>query len=245
MSGATFKPRNQAPRDTPAPFSVAQPSTSLGAPNKNFPENHPAIEVLTDDRTSVQQPISSFSGTFEVPAEVNEFNSEPAQSLTVERVQPTVMNIVQPGEYHPGYAEQMLQWFDRPKTKKVYDSYTWKSGAVSEKERFVPNTPPHFSEFARSIGVTTRTLKKWARDHQEFRDAYQACEEILEEFLIDNGLVGAYGAIAMKFVAVNRTKMKDKVVTENVTIDINKVLDGIAAGKVKPGGQLELPEDDI
>lgn len=214
MSGAILRSRNQAPRDTPAPFNGAQPSTSLGAPNKNLSKNHPTI-------------TESFTSSEPVPTE---------QSI----------QIVQPGEYHPGYAADMLRWFDRPKVKKIYDTYTWKSGAVSEKERFIANTPPHFSEFARSIGVTTRTLKRWARDHQEFREAYESCQEILEEFLIDNGLTGSYGAIAMKFVAVNRTKMKDKVVTENVTIDINKVLDGIAAGKVKPGGQLELPgEDDI
>jgi len=157
---------------------------------------------------------------------------------------PAISQVVGPGEYHPGYAEQMVRYFDKPKVKKIYDTYTWKSGAVSEKERFVPATPPHFSEFARSIGVTTRTLKRWAAQHEEFREAYITCEEIYEEFLIENGLTGAYGAIAMKFVAVNKTKMKDKVVTENQHVDINKVLDQIAAGNLKPGGQLELQGSD-
>ena len=138
----------------------------------------------------------------------------------------------------------MIDYFDRPKTKKIYDTYTWKSGAVSEKERFVPNTPPHFSEFARSIGVTTRTLNRWAREHPEFREAYQVCQEIFEEFLIDNGLMGSYGAIAMKFVAVNRSKMKDKQVHENQSVDLNKVLDAIADGKVRPGGLMELPGEE-
>lgn len=216
MSGATFKNQSQAPRVTPGPLFTDFASTPLGAPKENLPENHPTF----------------------------------AESFTSENLQPVPaeqqIQIVKPGEYHPGYAEQMLRWFDRPKVKKIYDTYTWRSGAVSEKERFVANTPPHFSEFARSIGVTTRTLKRWARDHAEFGEAYQMCQEILEEFLIDNGLTGAYGAIAMKFVAVNRTKMKDKVVQENVTVDINKVLDGIAAGKIKPGGQLDLPgEEDL
>jgi len=234
MSGAILRSRNQAPRDTPAPFNGAQPSTSLGAPNKNLSKNHPPIT----------ESFTSSPNEFGVLAEsVSEFQPAPENHPTIAE---GAIQIVQPGEYHPGYAADMLRWFDRPKVKKIYDTYTWKSGAVSEKERFIANTPPHFSEFARSIGVTTRTLKRWARDHQEFREAYESCQEILEEFLIDNGLTGSYGAIAMKFVAVNRTKMKDKVVTENVTIDINKVLDGIAAGKVKPGGQLELPgEDDI
>ena len=227
MSGATFKNQSQAPRVTPSPLSTDFASTPLGAPKENLPENHPTIaESFTrGNKTTVTFPSSEFQP---VPADSSEHQ----------------IQIVKPGEYHPGYAEQMLRWFDRPKVKKIYDTYTWKSGAVSEKERFVANTPPHFSEFARSIGVTTRTLKRWARDHAEFGEAYQMCQEILEEFLIDNGLTGAYGAIAMKFVAVNRTKMKDKVVQENVTVDINKVLDGIAAGKVRPGGQLELPGEE-
>lgn len=259
MSGATFKHQSQAPRVTPVPLFTGMASTSLGGPKENFSKNHPTFtsnEIQGSRDAQIPQPVpgnvavsndfnvphSRFSGEFEVPA-------EPVSKISPEiKNHPTftdqTIQIVHPGDYHPGYAEQMLRWFDRPKTKKIYDSYTWKSGAVSEKERFIANTPPHFSEFARSIGVTTRTLRRWARDHTEFGEAYQMCQEILEEFLIDNGLTGSYGAIAMKFVAVNRTRMKDKVVQENVTIDINKVLDGIAAGKVKPGGQLDMPGDD-
>ena len=153
--------------------------------------------------------------------------------------------IVPPGEYHPGYCTEMVAWFDKPKVTETKDTYTWKSGAVTEKVRKIPTSPPHFSAFARSIGVTTRTLKRWAAQHPEFGEAFETCNEILEEFLIDNGLSGNYGAIAMKFVAVNKTKMRDKVVQENVTLDINKVLNQIAAGQVKPGGQLEMPNDDI
>lgn len=155
--------------------------------------------------------------------------------------QPVAGEPVQPGEYHPGYIDQMLQYFDRPKMKEIIDTYTWRSGSVSEKSRFIPNTPPHFSEFARKIGVTTRRLKQWCREYPEFREAYEQCQEIFEEFLIDNGLTGSYGAIAMKFVAVNRSKMKDKQVHENHTLDMNDVLDRIAAGQVKPGGDMELP----
>lgn len=215
MSGATFKTQNQAPRDTPTPLNEFPVPTSLGVPKENLTENHPTV-------------AESFTS-----------------SVTPAEVLPADSSIVQPGEYHPGYAAQMVRYFDKPKVKKTYETFTWRSGAVTEKERYIPATPPHFSEFARSIGVTTRTLKRWAAQHEEFREAYITCEEIYEEFLIENGLTGAYGAIAMKFVAVNKTKMKDKVVTENVHVDINKVLDGIAAGKVKPGGQLEIAGDDF
>lgn len=218
MAGATFKTQNHAPRVTPDPFFVAEPADSLGDPSKNFTKNHPTFATTVSPEVNTQM-----SQAPEVPT----------------------FTVLRKGEYHPGYAEEMLRFFDKPKVEKIYDTYTWKSGAVTEKVREVPATPPHFSEFARKIGVTTRQLKKWARDHEDFREAYETCQEIFEEFLIDNGLTGSYGAIAMKFVAVNRTKMKDKVVTENVTLDINKVLDSIAAGNVKPGGQLDMPNEDI
>jgi hypothetical protein len=256
MSGATFKFHNQAPRDTPMPLNEFAAGSPQGPHFENSSKNHqPIAESFTSSPVNPaagsRSPLSStpvsqshqepqaHGGSLtrhEAPVVVS-IESSPAEI-------PAISQVVGKGEYHPGYAEQMVRYFDKPKVKKIYDTYTWKSGAVSEKERFVPATPPHFSEFARSIGVTTRTLKRWAAQHEEFRDAYITCEEIYEEFLIENGLTGAYGAIAMKFVAVNKTKMKDKVVTENQHVDINKVLDQIAAGNLKPGGQLELQGSD-
>lgn len=228
MSGATFKSQNQAPRVTPMAVDQGQPVTTLGVQNENATQNHP---TFAQSNTSPAAPAAS--------AEVNGFDVPlPAAPAAVEKV-----DVIQPGEYFPGLCEQMVQYFDRPKVKETVDTYTWKSGAVSEKKRHVPATPPHFSEFARKIGVTTRTLKIWAGKYPAFGEAYETCGEIYEEFLIENGLTGAYGAIAMKFVAVNKTKMKDKVVQENVALDINKVLDQIAAGQVKPGGQLDIPGD--
>lgn len=233
MTGINSQKQMIAPRQTPGTLFSDRGRPPLGGHIKNATKNHPTIA----------QSITSSAET------ANEFNVEQAPAA---QIQPAPKNhsdvltveTVQPGQYHPGYCEQMIEYFDRPKMKEIIDSYTWKSGAVSEKSRFVPNTPPHFSEFARSIGVTTRTLNKWARENPEFRNAHQICQEILEEFLIDNGLVGAYGAIAMKFVAVNRSKMKDKQVHENQAIDLNQVLDAIADGKVRPGGQMELPGEE-
>ena len=244
MAGATFKTQNQAPRVTPDPFFTSQPADSLGDPDKNFPENHPTFATTESPEVNSYQEAQPHGGSLtrnKAPEVMSVTRTSDGRSSLVL----DVPHVLKKGEYHPGYAEEMLRFFDKPKVEKIYETYTWKSGAVTEKVREVPATPPHFSEFARKIGVTTRQLKKWARDHEDFREAYETCQEIFEEFLIDNGLTGSYGAIAMKFVAVNRTKMKDKVVTENVTLDINKVLDSIAAGNVKPGGQLDMPQEDI
>lgn len=158
--------------------------------------------------------------------------------------QPSIGVVVKPGEYHPGYIPEMLAYFDRPKTREIVSTFTWKSGAVDEQRKVVPNTPPHFSEFARKIGVTSQTLKNWAKKYPGFKVAYQQCQEILEEFLIDNGLTGAYGAVAMKFVAVNKTSMKDKTETVEKKVDINKFLDDLQSGKILPGRGNELIEDE-
>lgn len=163
----------------------------------------------------------------------------PREFLSEEEPQKGELVKLSPGDYHPGYIDEMLKFFNRPKMRVISETYTWRNGTIEERSKEVPNTPPHFSEFSRKIGVSTRTLKRWAREHTEFREAYQICEEIYEEFLIEHGLTGGYGSIAMKFVAVNKTGMKDKVINETRTLDMNKVLDNIAAGKMKPGGLLE------
>lgn len=158
--------------------------------------------------------------------------------------QNTTSEIVKPGEYHPGYCDQMLAFFDREKYTIIEETYSWRNGSVETRSKKIPTAPPEFSEFARKIGVNTATLKRWAKAHPDFRDAYETCKEIYEEFLVHHGLLGNYGAIFGKFVAVNRTKMKDKQIHENRIIDMRKVLDDIAAGKVLPGGVLQSGDSD-
>jgi len=153
-----------------------------------------------------------------------------------------VPEVVKKGEYHPGYCQEMLQFFDREKYRTISEEYVYKSGFIETKNKRVPNAPPEFSEFARRIGVSKSKLMSW-RKHPEFAEAYEICADIYEEFLVHHGLLGNYGAITMKFVAVNRTKMKDKQETTTRTIDLNEVLNQIAAGKVRPGGLLDDPEN--
>ncbi len=146
--------------------------------------------------------------------------------------------VIKAGEYHPGYCAHIVQYFDRPKKREVRDTFYYKSGNEAEKIRYVPNPPPMFSQYARSIGVSTKTLERWGNEHPEFGEALGTCQEIFEEFLVENGLTGEYGAIFAKFVAVNKTRMRDKTEQTTKTVDMNKVLDQIAAGAVRPGGEL-------
>lgn len=150
---------------------------------------------------------------------------------------------IKKGEYHQAYCDHIIQYFDKPKKREVRDYFTYKSGAESEKVRYVANTPPMFSAYARSIGINTKTLEQWGMTYPEFGEALGTCQEIFEEFLIENGLTGEYGAIFAKFVAVNKTRMRDKSEHTEKKVDINKALDQIAAGELRPGGLLPAGDD--
>lgn len=119
----------------------------------------------------------------------------------------------------------------REKEKKITDTYIWKNGEVEEKYKMLPNTPPHFSEFARSIGVTARKLKAWAKTHIEFGEYYDACVDIIQEFYIDNGITGKYAGQFSIFAAKNTTKMKDVQESLHKTVNFKDVLDAIEKGK--------------
>lgn len=128
--------------------------------------------------------------------------------------------------YDPIFAENMYLWFvNKPKYRTVIETAYWKNGEERTKERQVPNPPPHFSEFAREIGVTEKILKKWAKAYPEFAESYEACSAIIKEFLIDNGLLKNYDPTFAKFAATYLTDMRDKTEVLKRTVDLNKILD--------------------
>lgn len=148
--------------------------------------------------------------------------------------------IVQPGEYRPEYGPLMYEWFSlKTKTKTTNDTFTWKDGSVSEKKRTVPNPPPHFSEYARTLGTTWAKLKGWSKAHPEFAEYYEACVDIIQEFIIDNGITGQYSSQFGIFAAKNLTKMKDVVVNRNENWNMKEVLDAIEKG-VDPDAQHDI-----
>lgn len=132
-------------------------------------------------------------------------------------------------EYRPEFAEQMYSWFaNLEKFRIITETAYWKNGEERTKQIQIANPPPHFSEFARSIGTTERTLKRWAREHDEFAESYEACQAIIKEFLINNGLLKGYDPTFAKFAATNLTNMKDKTEHLNKNVDLNKILDKAA-----------------
>lgn len=127
----------------------------------------------------------------------------------------------------------MYAWFsEKDKTRVVYDSYTWKNGSTSDKRRLIGNPPPQFSEFARQIGVTGAQLKRWCKKHPEFAEYYEACQDIIQEFFVHNGVTGEYAGQFGIFAAKNLTKMKDVQVNRNENVNMRDVLDAIEKGTI-------------
>jgi len=140
-------------------------------------------------------------------------------------------SILSKGEYTPDRAVQMVAFFlEHEKYHVAYDTIVWKNGEVSDRERKVPNPPPMFSSFARSIGVSEKTLKNWAKKHEDFNKAYQICEGIIKEFFVENGLSGLYPGQFAIFAAKNLTDMKDTKVNENRNTNMKDVLDALEKG---------------
>lgn len=129
-----------------------------------------------------------------------------------------------PTKYDPSICEQMLEFFsgDHNHKEVIMEKVTpTKYGEATEKRyQIVPNDLPFFEAFARKIGVSYQTLRNWATEkegdekdaplkHPEFFDAYNLCKQIQKEFLIHNGLAGAYPPASFIFVAKNITDMTD------------------------------------
>lgn len=135
------------------------------------------------------------------------------------------------GKYTPDVGPAMYDWFmSKPKKRSITDLVTWKSGEVAEKQRDIANPPPAFSEFARMAGVTAATLKKWAKVHPDFADYYDACQDIIQEFLVENGTAGLYPGQFAIFAAKNLTKMKDVQIQDTRVTNMKDVLDALEKG---------------
>lgn len=75
-----------------------------------------------------------------------------------------------------------------------------------EKKRGIPQ----FSEFARQIGVTLRTLENWAKKKKAFGEAYEECRDKQQEMLINGGLAGQFNPKIVTFLMEARAAQDKK-----------------------------------
>lgn len=153
-------------------------------------------------------------------------------------LEPELPVLLTSADYRPEYGPLMYDFFSkREKSHVSYETFVWKNGEVREKKITVPNPPPHFSEFARTLGVTKKIIENWAKKNSDFGMYYEACKDIIEEFYIDNGLIGNYSGQFAIFAAKNETNMRDVHVNKNENYNMKDVLDAIEKGKEYDGSE--------
>ena len=59
---------------------------------------------------------------------------------------------------------------------------------------------PMFEGFAKRIGVTVRTLERWAAEKEDFGEAYERCRDVQKRFLVVGGLTERYNSAFAKFM---------------------------------------------
>jgi hypothetical protein len=133
-----------------------------------------------------------------------------------------------PSEYDPAFCDQLVTYFDtadyekdRSVTTETVSGDATKSVRKTEV-RSGCGTFPSFEQFAGSIGVTTQTLRNWARDYPDFSEAYARAKDRQKDWLMQNATSGLINAQWAIFLATNVTDMTDKHVVESQesTIDL-------------------------
>ena len=135
-------------------------------------------------------------------------------------------------EYEKTHGADMLEFFlSKSRSRIATETHYAKDGSLFEREKVVPNAPPMFSEFGRTIGVSDRTIKSWVKKYPEFAEAYEICQDIIQEFFVENGVKGNYASQFSIFAAKNLTRMKDVMVNKNENYDMKSILDAIERGQ--------------
>ena len=91
---------------------------------------------------------------------------------------------------------------------------------------------PSFSKFARSIGATLSDIEQFC-EHEEFKRAYDECNEIRRDYLIDAALTRRYDPSFVKFLLAAEFGMGEKEKEKEDTA-LNVTLDVLTDGKSEP-----------
>lgn len=105
-----------------------------------------------------------------------------------------------PTVYRPEFCEMMIAFFDIPLEREVIVDVEDCQGGSIKEARIVANPFPTLSRFAASIGVSSDTLRKWARAKNpdgtpvrpEFFWSYARARDLQEALLIEGGMSGVY-----------------------------------------------------
>lgn len=159
-----------------------------------------------------------------------------------------------PSKFKKKYIKELLEFFDiEPMRKELMEVVTEKSGKTAEKYKYVANKMPTLVQFAKKIDVDYTTVYRWANKGEpekafeqlrknegmskqqikemelltQFCKAYKTAKALQEDFLVQNGLIGASPSSAFIFTAKNVTTMRDKVENEVNVKEVKPLLDNL------------------
>ncbi len=113
--------------------------------------------------------------------------------------------------YKPEYCQSLIDFFDRPPTREVLDTWYHSDGSVKrESMREVPNSPPHLGQWAIQNGFYPSVPYEWARRHSDFNHALTCARSLRKHLVIDNALKGLYNPIFSKLAAANWFNWSEK-----------------------------------
>ena len=70
---------------------------------------------------------------------------------------------------------------------------------------------PELCKWAKTVGVTTQTVRNWCEEQEEFREAVEECMEIQAALLKDGGLSGVYAGKTAIFLLQTVHRMRAEV----------------------------------
>lgn len=120
------------------------------------------------------------------------------------------------------YNQSILDWFDRPLTRKV--KRLDKKGEVVEVE--IANDFPTFQGWCISIDIHTDTLNEWKKPENEekypgFSVAYKKAKVLQEQYWVSNTMQGLHDTTFAIFWGKNNMGYRDKSEVEQTNKNYN------------------------
>lgn len=113
--------------------------------------------------------------------------------------------------YKKEYVQRILDYFNVPESEMREKVIQRKNGKTETAMEEVAPKLPTFQGFARSLGVSSRTVSVWAEKYPEFADAFLRCKDIQEHLVIVHGLHGRYNHSFAAIVARSQFGWEEKV----------------------------------
>lgn len=119
-----------------------------------------------------------------------------------------------PTKYTPEIVDEVYKFFDIPLRIEQEREFPSASGRVVTIKEQIANDFPSIEAFAAQLYVGKATIYRWAKVHEEFRDALDWARIQQQKFLLTLGLKNEYAAGMVKFLLINTGDYKDKIEQE-------------------------------